>query len=286
MDVFTEIEPCRGAVRDAQRNGLRVGLVPTMGALHEGHLSLIRAAREASQRVAVTNFVNPAQFGPNEDFTAYPRPLEDDLVACRSACVDWVFAPPVEIMYPPGAETNVHVRRLTDGLCGPCRPGHFDGVATVVAKLFSILPADTAFFGEKDFQQLMVIKRMVADLNLPIQIVACPTVREADGLAMSSRNAYLSATERRQAASLNRAMSAAVEHVRKGEQDSSAITRIVREAILSAGPATIEYVELVDADSLTPLQRIDRPARLCLAVRIGKTRLIDNVGVDVPFDRR
>lgn len=280
MQVSQEIEAVREAVRAAQRSGQRVGLVPTMGALHAGHMSLVEAARKQCGYVAVSIFVNPTQFGPSEDLAAYPRPLEADLEQCRRANVDLVFMPSVEAMYPADAKTLIHVRDLTAVLCGPCRPGHFDGVATVVAKLFNILPADFAFFGEKDYQQLQVIRRMAADLNFPMEIVGCPTVREADGLAMSSRNAYLSAEERSRATSLSRALFAAVERARNGERDVSQLRSLMRDAILSAGPARIEYIEIVDADSLAPLTSVDRPARICLAVRIGKTRLIDNLAVE------
>ena len=282
MNVFTDIDPCRQAVRAVQQAGGTVGLVPTMGALHEGHLSLIRAAKVRCTRVAVSIFVNPTQFGPAEDFAAYPRPLEADLAACERAGVDWVFTPTVETMYPSGAKTTVHVRGVTDVLCGPLRPGHFDGVATVVAKLFQILPADAAFFGEKDYQQLTVIRQMVRDLNIPVEIVGCPTLREPDGLAMSSRNAYLSPAQRRQAGSLSRALFAAVDRVRRGERNVAALVGGIREEILSAGPARIEYVDVVDADTLALLSIVDRPARICLAVRLGSCRLIDNVGVDAP----
>ncbi len=282
MIVHTEIEPCRGVVRASQRSGETVGLVPTMGALHEGHLSLIRAAKARCMRVAVTIFVNPTQFGPSEDFAAYPQPLQEDLRACEAAGVDLVFTPSVETMYPAGAKTTVHVAGLSDGLCGPHRPGHFDGVATVVAKLFHILPADAAFFGEKDYQQLQVIRRMTRDLDIPMKIVGCPTVREADGLAMSSRNAYLSPPERRQATSLSRALFAAIENVRRGQLDAAFLVAGIRQTILSAGEAQIDYVHVVDADTLEIMTTVDRPARICLAVRIGKTRLIDNVALDGP----
>jgi len=287
MNVFTDIDPCRHAVRAVQQAGGTVGLVPTMGALHEGHLSLIRAAKVRCTRVAVSIFVNPTQFGPAEDFAAYPRPLEADLRACERAGADIVFTPTVETMYPGArfqtrTSTTVHVSGFTDVLCGPLRPGHFDGVATVVAKLFQILPADAAFFGEKDYQQLMVIRQMVRDLNIPVEIVGCPTLREPDGLAMSSRNAYLGANERRQAACLSRALFAAVDRVRRGERTVPAILGEICRTILAAGPATIDYIDLVDAETLERLVTVDRPARICLAVRIGSCRLIDNVGVDVP----
>jgi len=279
MVVLEEIEPCRRAVRDAQRSGHTVGLVPTMGALHEGHFSLIRAARERCDRVAVTIFVNPTQFGPGEDYQTYPRTLESDLAACETEGVDLVFHPATETVYPEGAKTTVHVNGVTKGLCGPCRPGHFDGVATVCAKLFNILPADLAFFGEKDYQQMVMIRRMALDLNLPIEIVPCPTVREPDGLAMSSRNAYLSADERKQAASLSRGLFAAADRIAVGERRAAAIVAIIRDQVLSAGPADIEYIEVVDPDTLESLKRIEQPVRICLAVRIGSCRLIDNIGV-------
>jgi pantoate--beta-alanine ligase len=274
MVVLEEIEPCRLVVRDAQRSGRTVGLVPTMGALHEGHLSLIRAARERCDFVAVTIFVNPTQFGPSEDYQTYPRTLQSDLRACETEGVDLVFRPATETIYPEGTQTTVHVEGV-----GPCRPGHFDGVATVCAKLFSILPADLAFFGEKDYQQMVMTRRMALDLNLPIEIVPCPTVREPDGLAMSSRNAYLSTDERKQATSLSRGLFAAAERIAAGERSVAAIVAVIRDQVLSAGPADIEYVEVVDPDSLESVKTIDRPVRICLAVRIGSCRLIDNIGV-------
>lgn len=279
MVVLEEIEPCHLAVREAQRSGRTAGLVPTMGALHEGHLSLIRAARERCDYVAVTIFVNPTQFGPSEDYQTYPRTLESDLRACESEGVDLVFRPARETIYPKGAQTTVHVDGVTKGLCGPCRPGYFDGVATVCAKLFGILPADLAYFGEKDYQQMVMIRRMALDLNLPIEIVPCPTVREPDGLAMSSRNAYLSTDERKQAASLSRGLCAAADRIVAGERSVAAIVAVIRDRILSAGPADIEYIEVVDPDTLESVNTIDRPVRICLAVRIGSCRLIDNIGV-------
>jgi pantoate--beta-alanine ligase len=279
MNVITAIDECREQVTSRQARDQRVGLVPTMGALHDGHLSLVRAAKARCPFVVVTIFVNPTQFGPNEDFKAYPRPLEDDLAKCRSAGVDAVFAPGVEVMYGADTRTTVHVAKLNDGLCGPFRPGHFDGVATVVAKLFHIAPADTAFFGEKDYQQLMVIRQMVADLNFPIEVVGCPTLREPDGLAMSSRNAYLSPSERAQAMSISQALFAARDAVATGNKDAKAISQSARRALVDAGIRSIDYVALVDAETLEALTVIDRPARLCVAARIGKTRLIDNMAL-------
>lgn len=253
-----------------------------MGALHEGHLSIIRATKARCAHAAVTIFVNPTQFGPSEDFAAYPRPLQADLDVCNRAGADIVFTPAVETMYPSGSKTTVHVSGLADVLCGPLRPGHFDGVATIVAKLFQILPADIAFFGEKDYQQLAVIRQMVRDLNIPIEIIGCPTVREPDGLAMSSRNAYLTPAQRKQAACLSHALFDAAERIRGGVQNVAAIVHQIHEEVASAGPAQIEYVDIVDANTLHSLSVMDRPARICLAVRIGACRLIDNVGVDAP----
>ncbi len=280
MQVHRTTNAARAWVGEQQRSGKRVALVPTMGALHRGHISLVEAARAQCDGIALTIFVNPTQFGPQEDFSSYPRPLEKDLQRCADAGVDVVFTPDVETMYPPDSATTVHVARLTEGLCGPHRPGHFEGVATVVAKLFHILPADAAYFGEKDYQQLQVIRRMVHDLHLSIEIVGCPTVREPDGLALSSRNAYLSVEQRRQAQSLSRALFSAAKQVQNGVQDSTALVQKMHDEILAAGPATIDYIAIVDPDSLELMAAVDRPARICLAVRIGACRLIDNLAVD------
>lgn len=285
MIVVEDMSPARGAIRAAKSAARSVGLVPTMGALHEGHLSLIRAARARCDFVAVTIFVNPTQFAPGEDFARYPRTLDDDLNLCRDNGVDLVYTPSVETMYAREHRTTVHVDELTAGLCGPFRPGHFDGVATVVCKLFQIVPADAAFFGEKDYQQLRVIQRMARDLNLPIEVIACPTVREPDGLAMSSRNRYLNPAERQQALSLSRALFDARDRALRGERDARSLEARIRGTLLAAGSCSIDYVSVVDADSLAPLSTMDRPARICLAVRIGGTRLIDNVAVDID-DRR
>lgn len=281
MNVYSTIDDSRQAVRDAQRQGKTVGLVPTMGALHEGHLSLIRASKQQCDITAVTIFVNPMQFGPDEDFDAYPRPMEDDLQACKNEGVDMVFTPDVETMYGSDSQTTIHVAGLTESLCGANRPGHFDGVTTVVAKLFNILPADKAFFGEKDYQQFVVIKKMVRDLNMPIEIVPCPILRDPDGLAMSSRNVYLTDAHRTQALSLSRSLFAAREQIATGQREVQTLTEAMRKEITSSGPVNIDYIEIVDADSLTPLTIVDRKARICLAVHIGSCRLIDNVGVDV-----
>lgn len=281
VQVIEQIEACRAAVEAMRARGLRVGLVPTMGALHEGHLSLVRAARASCDRVALTIFVNPRQFGRGEDLKAYPKPLETDLAACRAAGVDLVFTPTVDAMYPGGSQTSVHICGLTEVLCGQDRPGHFDGVTTVVAKLFQILPSDAAFFGEKDYQQLMVVKQMARDLDFPIEVIGCPIVRESDGLALSSRNVYLSQKQREQATSLSRGLFSAQKSVQGGETSVATIIGGIRAIIETAGPCSIDYVEVVDARTLESLQEIDCPARICVAVRIGACRLIDNVGVDV-----
>ncbi len=280
MQVARTIEELRKAVAEARRGGARIALVPTMGALHAGHLSLIARARASAPFVAVSIFVNPTQFGPNEDLARYPRDEAADLAACRAAGADLVFLPSEKEMYPGGEATTVHVRGLTDTLCAPLRPGHFDGVATVVTKLFNLVQPDVACFGEKDYQQLAVIRRMVRDLSQPIEIVGCATVREPDGLALSSRNRLLSPSERSQAGSLSRALRDAVRRVGEGERDVSAIEQAMRAVVQAAGPAQIEYAAVVDADTLTPLKRLERPALAALAVRLGATRLIDNMRLE------
>ena len=251
-----------------------------MGALHAGHVSLIEASQRDGCFTVVSIFVNPTQFGPNEDFSRYPRDEAGDLALCAAAGVDLVFLPSVEEMYPAGAVTNVHVRRLGDHLCGPHRPEHFDGVATVVAKLLNIVQPDVAYFGQKDAQQLAIIRRMVRDLDIPTQIVGCPTVREPDGLAMSSRNRYLSKSEREQATSLIRALRRAGQQIAAGERDASVVENAMRSVLNGAGPCVIDYASVVDAEDLQPVRRIDAPVLVALAVRIGRTRLIDNLTVD------
>lgn len=280
MDVAYTISEVRQAVHAARAQGRSVHFVPTMGALHEGHCSLMRAAGGANHFVVVSIFVNPTQFGPNEDFTRYPRPVENDLAACRSDGVDLVFMPMPEDMYPPGAVTTVHVIGVTETLCGPHRPGHFDGVATVVTKLFNIVLPDVAYFGQKDAQQAVVIRRMVVDLNQPVEIVVCPIIREADGVAMSSRNAYLSPEHRKQARCLVESLRLAEQMIRKGERRAATITHAMHDHITAAGPCAIDYVAAVDAETLQSLEMIDRRCLLALAVRIGSTRLIDNLVVE------
>jgi len=280
MEVVRDIAGTRVAVAAARRHGRRIGLVPTMGALHRGHTSLIDAARRDGCFVVVSIFVNPTQFAPGEDFSRYPRNETGDLETCAAHGVELAFVPPVEVMYGPDAVTTIHVARLTDTLCGPHRPGHFDGVATIVAKLFQVVQPDAAWFGKKDAQQLAVIRRIVRDLDMPIEIVGCPTVREDDGLALSSRNAYLSPAERRQAASLYRALGEAQQRIQAGQRNPQVITEAMRRILDEAGPNRADYISIVDPESMQPLDAIAGPALVALAVRIGHTRLIDNLLVD------
>jgi pantoate--beta-alanine ligase len=252
------------------------GLVPTMGALHEGHLSLVRRARAENDHVGVSIFVNPTQFGPNEDLSEYPRPIERDLQRLSDRGVDLVWTPPPEIVYPPGFQTYVTVENVTQPLEGTHRPNHFRGVATVVAKLFNVFTPDRAYFGQKDAQQAVVVKRMAADLNFPLEIVVCPTVREPDGLAISSRNVYLSAEERRAATVLYRALSAAKEAFDNGERDGEKLRAIMSSIIASEPLARADYVSAADPDTLAELNRVHNGVLLSMAVRIGGTRLIDN----------
>jgi pantoate--beta-alanine ligase len=280
MQVTRNIADTRAAVAAARRAGRRIGCVPTMGALHAGHLSLMEAAKRDGTFVVVTIFVNPTQFGPSEDFESYPRDEAGDLAACEKVGVDLVFIPPVEEMYSPDSATTVHVSGLTETLCGAHRPGHFDGVSTVVTKLFNIVQPDVAYFGQKDAQQLAVIRRMTRDLDLPVEIVGCPTVREADGLAVSSRNAYLDESQRVQATCLYRALAEAKARIDSGETKPAVVVDAMRQIIDDAGPAVIDYISVVDPESMQPVRRIERPVLVALAVRIGSTRLIDNLQVD------
>jgi pantoate--beta-alanine ligase len=258
-----------------------IGLVPTMGYLHEGHLSLVRAARDANRTVVATIFVNPAQFGPNEDLTTYPRDMPRDLAMLRAEGVDVVFTPEVEEMYPPGGETTVSAGELSRKLEGVARPGHFDGVTTVVSKLFNIVGPDRAYFGQKDAQQALVIRRMTRDLRFPIEIVVCPTVREPDGLALSSRNAYLDGSQRVAARVLSRALARAQALFEQGETSADRL-RAEMQAVLNEEPlATIDYVSVADPDNLDEQALADTRSLVSMAVRIGRTRLIDNVVLGV-----
>ncbi len=275
MRVVRTVAELREALRDAPRP---VGLVPTMGAFHEGHLSLIRAAREENETVVVSLFVNPAQFGPSEDFGAYPRDEERDAAQAEAEGVDVLFAPPVDEVYPDGFDTTVEVGGLTDTLEGdPAHRGaeHFRGVTTVVTKLFNMAQPDRAYFGQKDAQQALVIRRLVRDLNVPVEIRVCPTIREESGLALSSRNAYLSAEERERAAAISRGLRAAEETVRAGERDAAKVLAAAR-AELDAAQIDPEYLELRSADDLSPVERVNGSTLLAVAARVGRARLIDN----------
>jgi len=280
MKTLEALSELRTHLDGIRRAGKRIGLVPTMGAIHEGHRSLMRAARADCNEVVVTIFVNPTQFGPGEDFEKYPRPLDADLEACRQENVDTVFVPEVSEVYPTGDVTTVSVARLTDVLCGPIRPGHFVGVTTVVARLFNMVGPDAAYFGQKDAQQSVVIQRMVRDLHWPIRIVVCPTVREPDGLAISSRNAYLTPEQRQQACCLYAALTWVRQQIEAGQRDVKQLQAGMRKSIESAGPCSIDYIEIVDADELTPKVTAKGRCLIALAVRIGPARLIDNLVVD------
>jgi len=267
-------------VKRARTDGKTVGLVPTMGAFHEGHLSLMRRARAENDIVVTSIFVNPTQFGPKEDYNAYPRDLENDSKMAEKIGVDVIFAPSVKDMYPQGYATFVNVERITEKMCGASRPGHFRGVATVVTKLFNIIPAHKAYFGQKDAQQCVVIKRMSEDLNFDIDIVILPTVRENDGLAMSSRNKYLSDEERRSALVLFKSLSMAKELIRSGELNSEKIRQKMLDIINAEPLARVDYISIVDAETLEDLNEIKDNTLIALAVFIGKTRLIDNIIID------
>lgn len=278
MQIFRDIPALRSAVAALKSDG-RVALVPTMGALHDGHIALVEEARRHADHVVVSIFVNPRQFGPNEDLDAYPRREAKDAQMLQAAGVALLWAPPVEVMYPDGHATNISLSGVTEGLDGAARPGHFDGVATVVTKLFNQVQPNVALFGEKDYQQLAVIRRMVRDLDLPVEIVGVPTQRAEDGLALSSRNAYLSEDERHNALALPRALGEAARQMEKGAAVDAAIARAI--AMLAAhGFDPVDYVSLCDAQTLEPMAVLDRPARLLGAARLGRTRLIDNIAVN------
>jgi pantoate--beta-alanine ligase len=277
MQVLAPAFEMQQAARDLRARGRRIGFVPTMGNLHEGHLSLVRIAKQHADIVVVSIFVNPAQFGPNEDFAAYPRTFEADRVLCEQARVDLVFAPTVTDMYPAGCSVAVTENALSLPLCGAARPGHFAGVCTVVAKLFNIVLPHVAVFGEKDAQQLRVIRRLVRDLHFPVEIVPGPTVREPDGLALSSRNRYLTPGQRPQASCLRRALDECERRFAAGERSPDALVAAMRAVIARAPDARIDYIAIVDDETLQPLAGpIVRPALAALAVRVGSPRLIDN----------
>lgn len=276
MQIVTTIEELRSIVKWWRGEGHSVGLVPTMGYLHEGHKSLIEKAVSENGRVVVSDFVNPTQFGANEDLSTYPRDIDRDAALCEAAGADVIFHPAPEEMYVPDSCTFVDMDRLTKGLCGKTRPTHFCGVCTVVSKLFNIVTPDRAYFGQKDAQQLAVIRRMVRDLNFNIVIVGCPIVREQDGLAMSSRNTYLSEKERKAALVLHKSLTVGEEMLHAGEKDAEKVKAAILKQIRTEPLARVDYVELVDAENLEPVKKIDGPILAALAVYIGKTRLIDN----------
>jgi pantoate--beta-alanine ligase len=286
VEVWTEPEAFRNACNAARTRGERVAVVPTMGALHDGHVSLIEEAARRAEHVVVTIFVNPTQFGPNEDFARYPRTLDRDRERCERAGASGIFAPSVDAMYPPGDETRVRVGATAGPLCGRHRPGHFEGVTTVVAKLFALAGPCVAVFGRKDYQQLKVIQRMVRDLMFPVEAIGARTVREADGLAMSSRNAYLSREQRAAALAIPRGLARAARAFADGERDATALVRRVRDQVEPVA-TSIDYVEAADPDTLAVFEggkRTGDRALIALAVRIGGARLIDNIvlGEDEP----
>jgi pantoate--beta-alanine ligase len=284
MDVIRDNAALRRRLEASRRAGESLGLVPTMGYLHAGHLSLIAQAGRENDRVAVSIFVNPTQFGPGEDFARYPRDEARDLALCEEAGVDIVYAPEVAMLYPNGQPGTVVVppESLTGHLCGASRPGHFTGVATVVSKLFALFQPDRAYFGLKDFQQTAVLKRMVADLCFGVDVVLVPTLREPDGLAMSSRNVYLSAEERQQALALSRALQAGWEAARRSGVSPDDVLNTARSVLAGEPALEVQYLELVDQDTLAPLETLERPGVLAVAARLGRTRLIDNVSLEGP----
>lgn len=273
--ITTTIEETRRAVADARRAGQRIGFVPTMGALHAGHASLIRTARTECDYVVVSIFVNPTQFGPNEDYNRYPRTMDADRQLCGAVGTALIFAPTPDIMYPPESRTFVEVTGLQETLCGPRRPGHFRGVATVVLKLFNIVGPDVAYFGQKDAQQALILQRMTLDLNVPLTVKVLPTVREPDGLAMSSRNRYLDPAQRRHAVVLFQALEQAKAQVAAGERSVARLQQTIHD-LIAPTPGRVDYAEILDAATLQPIETLERPALAALAVFFGTTRLIDN----------
>jgi pantoate--beta-alanine ligase len=276
MKICPTIHEAHAVSRTFRQQGKRLGLVPTMGALHEGHLSLVRAAKAQCDAVAVSIFVNPTQFGPTEDLARYPRRFEQDCELLKNEGADFVFAPSTEEMYPKGEVTWVTVEGLSEKLDGRSRPGHFRGVTTVVAKLFHIIEPAAAFFGQKDAAQVAVIRRLARDLNFPVEIVVCPIVREPDGLAMSSRNAYLSPEERQQALVLQRSLQFVEKEFRAGERNAARLVAGAKQVIADESQVRLDYFEIVDPDTLDPVEQISRPALVAVAAYVGSTRLIDN----------
>ena len=280
METAKTIQSVRSLVKAARSQGKTVALVPTMGALHVGHISLIEKAAQQCDFVVVSIFVNPAQFSPDEDLEKYPRPIDADLKICEKAGADLVFNPTPAEIYPTENITWVNVEKLTDQLCGRSRPGHFRGVTTVCAKLFNITRPDTAYFGQKDAQQALVIRKMVSDLNMPLEIVICPTIREPDGLAISSRNQYLNGRQRSQAPQIYRSLQRAREMIENGTIDSQTIITEMRKEMEKAGPIDIEYINIAGAETLTDIETVTGKVLIAVAAGIGSTRLIDNILVD------
>ncbi|MBC8061906.1 MAG: pantoate--beta-alanine ligase [Clostridiaceae bacterium] len=281
MKTVQGIKEVRKQVEKWRRKGLTIGMVPTMGFLHDGHESLINKARKENDKVIVSIFVNPTQFGPTEDFAAYPRDLKKDEKLCKRAGADLIFNPEASEIYIDDASTTVNVLGLSEGLCGGKRPVHFGGVCLVVSKLFNIATPDKAYFGEKDAQQLAVIKRMVRDLNFNVEIIGCPIIRELDGLAKSSRNTYLSIEERKAALILNKSLKLAKKAINKGENNSQKIFEIITNKIETETLSKIDYIEIVDSNTLKPIETLSSSSLIAIAVYIGKTRLIDNFTVEV-----
>jgi pantoate--beta-alanine ligase len=282
LQLVTTVEEVRSAVEAVRAAGGTVGLVPTMGALHEGHLSLVDASQAECDRTVVSIFVNPTQFGPREDLARYPRDLERDLQLLEARGCWLVFAPNVEEVYPPGHQTFVEVGAVAEPWEGACRPGHFRGVATVVLKLFQMVGAQRAYFGRKDYQQALVVRQMASDFNLPTEICVCSIIREADGLALSSRNAYLSPDQRQRATSLWRSLQLAASLILGGETDAETISERMRECLQAGGVTSIEYIALVEAGTVQPVSKITGPVVAMVAARVGQTRLIDNHTLALP----
>jgi pantoate--beta-alanine ligase len=280
METIHTLEWMKQVARKARADGRLVGFVPTMGALHEGHLSLLRAAQQQCSPVIASIFVNPTQFGPSEDLEKYPRQMEADRAALEELRVDYLFAPTAKEMYPDGFRTFVQVEGLSERLEGKSRPGHFRGVSTVVLKLFEIVQPNYAFFGRKDAQQARIIRQMAADLNLDTHVMTCPIVREAEGLAMSSRNAYLRPDERRAATALYRALAAAKKEIAAGERDAMRLAGVMRGVLSGETLLSVDYADIVDADTFEPVTRLRRSCLAVLAVFVGKTRLIDNMVIE------
>lgn len=282
MRTATHISEIKSIIKDQKKQGMKIGFVPTMGFFHEGHLSLMKQAKSQTDFVVVSIFVNPTQFGPGEDYETYPRDLQRDLMMCQEIGVDLVFAPSVEEMYPQGNSTFVNCEGdITMGLCGGKRPGHFKGVTTIVSKLFNIIEPHEAFFGQKDAQQVAVIEKMTRELNMTVQIIPCPIVREADGLAMSSRNVYLNPSERKQALCLSQALELANEKIKEGERTAEKLIEVIKNHIASFDLAVVDYIEIVSSKTLRPISKIEGDFLIALAVKFGKTRLIDNMRIYV-----